>query len=166
MQNFIEDGIKRDALCWITDSRVGALCNYRTFGNVDIIKKCIVYYLRTLRENGWISTSGTIAGAHQHPENVSYMFEFIDGYTGANDACFYTDCGEIDYASYQADFLGMLYDYYNYSGDSEFVKKIWDLVRKEANYVCSLTDEMLEKAHYLMQSLKLEQKARTILSAP
>lgn len=148
MQEFIEDGIKRDGLCWITDSRVGALCNYKTFGNTEIIKTCLVYFLRTMRENGWISTSGVIGGAHQHPRNIDYMFDYVGGKTVEGTPSFYADCGEIYYAGYQADFLGMLNDYYHYSGDKAFVQKIWEFVRKIAEYAYTLDDEILSKSRF------------------
>ena len=41
MQEFVEDGIKRDGLCWITDSRVSALCNYNTFGKYKSTKSSL-----------------------------------------------------------------------------------------------------------------------------
>lgn len=151
MQDFVEDGVKRDGLCWITDTREGMICNYATFGNVDIVKKSLVYFIRTMKEDGWISTSGTIGGAHQHPSNIDYMFDFVTKKSVDGTPEFYRDCGEIYYVPYQADFLGMAYEYYQYSGDKEFLKKIWKFVKKGAEYACKLTDEQIATCHFPIQ---------------
>ncbi len=151
MQDFVEDGIKRDGLCWITDTRVGMYANYRVFGNTDIIKKCIVYFIRTMKEDGWISTSGIIGGAHQHPSNIDYMFDFVTKKSVEGTPEFYRDCGEIYYIPYQADFLGMVYEYYQYSGDKVFLEKIWSFVKRIAEYLGTLTDEMINKYHFPIQ---------------
>jgi hypothetical protein len=76
------------------------------------------------------------------------MFDYVGGKSVEGTPSFYADCGEIYYAGYQADFLGMVYDYYHYSGDKAFVQKIWEFVRRGAEYSYTLDDEILSKSRF------------------
>ena len=44
MQSVFEDGPKRDRRLWIGDLRIQALVNYETFGNVDLVKRCLYLF--------------------------------------------------------------------------------------------------------------------------
>ncbi|MDR0856125.1 MAG: hypothetical protein LBM78_01810 [Clostridiales bacterium] len=132
MQQYYEDGIKRDGLLWVSDARVQALCNYALFGDLELTRKSLKYFAMNQDCNGRIYTNAAIAGAHQHPDNIAYMFDYITDPKKKENPDFYTGCGEIYYLSYAADFISMLHDYYVYSGDAALVRTLWSFAVRDA----------------------------------
>lgn len=55
MQDVFEDGPKRDRRLWIGDLRLEALANYRTFGNNDLVKRCLYLFGGTTMPDGRVS---------------------------------------------------------------------------------------------------------------
>lgn len=138
MQQYYEDGIKRDGLLWIGDCRIQAISNYALFGDCDLIKKCLKYFAETMDSQGRISCCGCISGAHQHPENINYMWS--DQYDRGDDyePSFIATLGEsLFYLSYMADFTSAVGEYYEYSHDDAFLAEIWGFVVRNMDYVCS-----------------------------
>ena len=64
MQRVFEDGPKRDRRLWIGDLRLEALTNYYTFGNFDLVRRCL--YLFAAAEP---NESGILPG---------YVYEYPD----------------------------------------------------------------------------------------
>ena len=54
MQEVFEDGPKRDRRLWLGDLRMQALANYETYGDLDLVKKCLYYFAAAAREDGGI----------------------------------------------------------------------------------------------------------------
>lgn len=138
MQDYFEDGIKRDGLLWIGDARVEMQCDYAVFGNEKIVQRSILYSIRAMREDGWISTNATIGGANQHPQMIEYMFDFIGGKKPEGTPEYFEGCGEIYYLTYSADFIGAIWEYYLYSGNKAFVEKVFPYVRKVVRRLCDI----------------------------
>lgn len=99
MQHVFEDGPKRDRRLWIGDLRLQAKVNYATFGNVDLVKRCMYLFAGLTREDGRI-------GACLFTEPVMQV-----------DDTFLWD--------YSLFFISILYDYYQFTKDLDTVKELW-----------------------------------------
>ncbi len=55
MQDVFEDGPKRDRRLWMGDLRLEALANYRTFGNNDLVKRCLYLFGGATMPDGRVS---------------------------------------------------------------------------------------------------------------
>jgi hypothetical protein len=135
MQQYFEDGIKRDGLLWVGDARIQALCNYTLFGDLEIVKKSLKFFAMNQGKEGKIYANAINAGAHQHPENIAYMFDFIGNTSKSSYPNFYNDCGEIFLLSYATDFISMIWEYYIYSGDINLIQDLWEFAVRDAHYI-------------------------------
>ena len=54
MQDFFEDGPKRDRRLWIGDLRLQALANYATYKNNNLVKRCLYLFAAVADETGRI----------------------------------------------------------------------------------------------------------------
>ena len=54
MQEVFEDGPKRDRRLWMGDLRMQALVNYETYGNLELVKKCLYLFAAAARADGGI----------------------------------------------------------------------------------------------------------------
>ncbi len=74
MQDVFEDGPKRDRRLWIGDLRLQALANYATFGQNDLVKRCLYLFAGTVDDNGRVRsclfTEPVIEG------DDTYMFDY------------------------------------------------------------------------------------------
>ena len=55
MQDFFEDGPKRDHRLWLGDLRLQALANYATFNNNDLVKRCLYLFAAAAGDDGLLS---------------------------------------------------------------------------------------------------------------
>ena len=99
MQHVFEDGPKRDRRLWIGDLRLQAKANYATFGNYDLVKRCMYLFAGLTRDDGKI-------GACLFTEPVMQV-----------DDTFLWD--------YSLFFVSILYDYYQETKDLDLVKELW-----------------------------------------
>lgn len=54
MQTVFEDGPKRDRRLWLGDLRLQALTNYKTFGNQNLVKRCLYLFAGLRNKDGMI----------------------------------------------------------------------------------------------------------------
>ena len=54
MQEVFEDGPKRDRRLWMGDLWMQAKANYETYGDLDLVKKCLYYFAAAANEDGGI----------------------------------------------------------------------------------------------------------------
>ena len=136
MQDYFEDGVKRDGLLWLGDARVQFLCNYALFAQNDLVKKSIKYFTMSIDKKGRANVNAMPAGAYIHPEKIEYMFELKDpdGSYSLKKGFWLTGLGY--YLNYAVDYMAMLYEYYQYTGDLEFVKEIYPFAKKVADRIC------------------------------
>jgi len=73
MQQYYEDGIKRDGLLWISDYRVQYLSNALLYGDRDLARKSLLLMAASQNPDGSIPAQASRAGASQHPSNIDYM---------------------------------------------------------------------------------------------
>jgi len=118
MQTFFEDGPKRDRRLWIGDLRLEALANYDTFGNLEIVKRCLYLFA---------------AGQCNHLGFIpSYVFETP-----------YYFSGRAHIADYALLYVVTVCDYYEHTGDAELVKDVLQICKAQLDSFRALLDERL-----------------------
>ncbi|MDR6884791.1 sugar hydrolase [Bacillus sp. 3255] len=105
MQTVFEDGPKRDRRLWIGDLRLQALANYYTFGNFELVKRCLYLFGGMTLEDGAV---GACVFEKPHP--------LVD------------DTRLYDYALF---FVATLHDYYEASQDRETLAELWPVAMEQ-----------------------------------
>jgi hypothetical protein len=105
MQTVFEDGPKRDRRLWMGDLRLQALASYATFGNTDLVKRCL------------------------------YLFAGLACEDGRIPACVYDEPvprrgkdGILDYAVLYG---ATLLDYVEVTGEEELARELWPVARRQ-----------------------------------
>jgi hypothetical protein len=80
MQDFYEDGIKRDRLLWIGDLRVEALVNYYTFGDIGLAKRSLVQMADLQLPDGMIPGVGPDFSSTYLPDYCAYWVMALADY--------------------------------------------------------------------------------------
>lgn len=115
MQSVFEDGPKRDRRLWLGDLRLQALANYCTFGNMDLVKRCLYLFAGLTRDDGAIGACLFI-----EPEYIvddTFMFD------------------------YSLFFVAALKDYFEASGDLETVRELWPSAYRQIELAGAQFDE-------------------------
>lgn len=115
-QMVFEDGPKRDRRLWIGDLRLQALADYKTFNNLDLIKKCLYLF----------------AGYRVNDKIVApCIFENTPPYV---DGWYFRD--------YSLFFISTLYDYMIYGDkDRELIKELYPVAYEQMIFVRSFLDK-------------------------
>ncbi|MFC0215161.1 sugar hydrolase [Paenibacillus chartarius] len=115
MQTVFEDGPKRDRRLWIGDLRLQALANYVTFGNNDLVKRCLYMF-------GGMTLNGGKVGAcvFETPQPL------------VDDTLLY------DYSLF---FVATLYDYYNATKDRRALEELWPVAWRQIETALERLDE-------------------------
>ncbi len=109
MQTVYEDGPKRDRRLWLGDVHLEALANYETFGDRDLIRRCLYLFAGLPLEEGRMSCC---------------IFE---------EPVLRTDPWKLwDYALF---YISTLEDYYRATGDAETLRELWPTARRQAELV-------------------------------
>jgi len=115
MQDVFEDGPKRDRRLWIGDLRLQALANYATFGQNDLVKRCLYLFAGTADENDRVRsclfTEPEIEG------DDTYMFD------------------------YSLFFIDTLLSYYKETKDIETVLDLYDTAARQLEIAKEYFDE-------------------------
>lgn len=98
MQEVFEDGPKRDRRLWMGDLWMQAKANYETYGDFDLVKKCLYYFAAAAREDGGIP--GCLFTEPRVEADGAMMFD------------------------YSLLFLPTLLDYYRASGDQQTLEDL------------------------------------------
>lgn len=118
MQDFFEDGPKRDRRLWLGDFRLEALANYKTFHNNDLVKRCL------------------------------YLFSAAQGDDGQLPACLFTEPTlEGDntwFADYALFFVSTLKDYVEHTGDEQTGRELLPLALRQLELSDSYFDPETE----------------------
>jgi len=142
MQDFFEDGVKRDGILWLGDARLQALCNYACFGETEIVKKSLFLIANSQRADGALLANAVLSGAHGCPHNIDYMFDFVkDKKFSDFPRSLMRGCGMLHYVQYSADYINMVWEYYEASGDGETVKALQPFLKRDLDYLFSLSKE-------------------------
>jgi hypothetical protein len=122
MQQYYEDGVKRDGLCWIGDYRVQYLCAALLYGDTKLARKSLGLSALSQFEDGRIPANAIRAGAQQHPSNIEYMFDL----SGEQQREAWIANWKL--TNYEADYVSCVREYYDLSGDRETVQLLWPSV--------------------------------------
>ena len=100
-QDVFEDGPKRDRRLWIGDLRLQALLDYKTFKNIDLVKRCICLFADHLQTDGKVAPC-------VFPDSPPYV-----------DNWYFMD--------YSLCFVSCLYDFMKNIGEREFAQQFYDI---------------------------------------
>jgi len=126
MQQFYEDGIKRDGCLWIGDYRVQYLCNALSFGDAALARKSLFMIASTQMENGSFPACAAAAGGHQHPFNIDYMPTLPQALCGWG------------LVNYSADVIGCVREYHDHTGDLQTVRDLWPSIIRLLPYLFNM----------------------------
>ena len=116
MQRVFEDGPKRDRRLWIGDLRLEALTDYYTYGQLNVVRRCL-----------YLFAAADCDGKGILP---SYIYEnpsFVSG------SCFLRD--------YALLFVVSLCDYYQHSGDEKTFLDIYPVAKKQMDAILKESDK-------------------------
>lgn len=116
MQRIFEDGPKRDRRLWIGDLRLEALTNYYTYGQCDVVRRCL--YLFAAAD---CDSDGFLPGfLYENPIFVSGSWFLRD---------------------YALLFVVSLCDYYLYTGDEKTFLDIYPVAKKQMDAILNAVDD-------------------------
>ena len=115
MQEVFEDGPKRDRRLWTGDLRLQALANYATYGNNDLVKRCLYLF----------------AGS-RFPDGKVAACVFTDPEPAADDTCIY---------DYMLFFAAALCEYFEETGDKEALKDLYGIAQEQIDIALGTVDK-------------------------
>ncbi len=130
MQDYYEDGVKRDGLLWVGDYRMTFLCAWYAFGDASLARKSLLLIRDSQYENGALPACSWEAGAHQHyaESGIRYMPGIphnLRGWVIPNYVC---------------DYIAGLEEYVRLTGDASIIPETIDSAARAAEFLCSLID--------------------------
>lgn len=130
MQDFYEDGVKRDGLLWVGDYRMTFLCSWYVFGEAALAKKSLRMIRDSQYENGALPACSWEAGGHQHyaESGIRYMPGIphnLRGWVILNYVC---------------DYISGLDEYVRLTGDASIIPETLDSAKRAAEFLCGLID--------------------------
>ena len=113
-QDVFEDGPKRDRRLWIGDLRLQALVDYVTFGNTDLIKRCIYLFAEHRNEKGLVAPC-------VFPDTQPYVDQWI-------------------FLDYSLCFVLCLADYLENTGDKALPEELYGIALRQIEYTDGVFD--------------------------
>ena len=132
MQQYYEDGVKRDGLLWVGDYRVEFLCNALCFGDAALARKCLYMFAATQEADGAVASCAVRGGGHQHPFNIEYMPTLPDAVAWGS------------YVNYCTDFVASVREYHDFTGDAETLRDLWAPVVAQLEWLWAQDLDTLE----------------------
>lgn len=131
MQDFYEDGVKRDGLLWLGDYRVGFLPAYYLTGDASLARKSLLMIRDSQYECGAIPACAARGGGHQHKVEggISYMGSVPNA--GQNQWVI---------LNYMTDYIVSIEEYIRFTGDTGILSEIMDSVERAAKFLTTLID--------------------------
>lgn len=123
MQQFYEDGIKRDGLLWIGDFRIQQLCNFYLFGDSRLSADALKRIASTQFEDGSLPSCAVYGGGHQHPHVIDNMPGVTEGIK------------KWVLLNYCIDFICATEEYLMFTGDYETVAELTDCLFRLSEYI-------------------------------
>lgn len=130
MQDFYEDGVKRDGLLWIGDFRIAFMAGWAAFGEGGLARRSLLMIRDSQYETGAIPACCWTGGGHQHDreDGISYMPGIpvnLSGWVILN---------------YLADYICAIDEYILRTGDTGILPEVLDSAEKTARCMLKLTD--------------------------
>ena len=131
MQDFYEDGVKRDGLLWLGDYRVTFLSAYYLTGDVSLARKSLLMIRDSQYECGAIPACAARGGGEQHhrDDGISYMPR-IPG-DGQNKWII---------LNYMCDYIRGIEEYVRMTGDESILPEVMESAENAAKYLLTLID--------------------------
>ena len=131
MQDFYEDGVKRDGLLWLGDYRVTFLSSYYVTGDASLAKRSLYMMRDSQYECGGIPACAARGGGEQHhtESGISYMPR-IPG-DGQNKWII---------LNYMCDYILGIEEYVRLTGDESILPEMMDSAEKAAKFLLTLID--------------------------
>ncbi|WP_068496075.1 alpha-L-rhamnosidase-related protein [Paenibacillus kribbensis] len=115
MQEVFEDGPKRDRRLWLGDLRLQALANYETFGNHELVKRCLYLFAGVPNDRGQVAANLFITPS-LIPDDT-YLFDYSLLLTIS------------------------LYDYYEATQDSDTLQELWPTAYRQVELALECLNE-------------------------
>lgn len=115
MQDVYEDGPKRDRRLWLGDLYLQAVANYHSFKDENLIKRCLYLFA------GSVDSEGRVAANLFVKPNVLPDDTYL-----------------VDYSLH---FINTLSDYYQYTGDTNTVKELYQTAKNQVKFALKHTNE-------------------------
>ena len=113
-QDVFEDGPKRDRRLWIGDLRLQAMSDFLTFGNKELVKRCIYLFAAYRTEDGLVAPC-------VFPDSPPC----VDGWVFLDYSLFFVSC---------------LYDYHLRYQDMDFLSELYDVAERQVVRCLELFD--------------------------
>lgn len=115
-QDVFEDGPKRDRRLWIGDLRLQALVDYRTFKNIDLIKRCIYLFADNLNDK-------SVVAPCIFPDTPPYIDQWV-------------------YLDYSLCLILCIWDYYENTQDKTLPEELYDVALAQIKYADKVFDRI------------------------
>ena len=130
MQNFYEDGVKRDGLLWIGDFRIAFMAGWDAFGDASLARKSLLMIRDSQYATGAIPACCADGGGHQHDREsgITYMPGIP------------VNLGGWVIINYLADYLCAIDEYILRTGDQSILPEIMESAEKTARFMLKTSD--------------------------
>jgi len=130
MQDFYEDGVKRDGLLWIGDFRIAFMAGWDAFGDAALARKSLLMIRDSQYETGAIPACCAAGGGQQHDreDGISYMPGIP------------VNLGGWIIINYLADYLCAIDEYILRTGDLTILPEIMESAEKTARFMLKTSD--------------------------
>ncbi len=130
MQDFYEDGVKRDGLLWIGDFRIAFMAGWDAFGDSGLARRSLLMMRDSQYETGAIPACCAAGGGQQHDreDGISYMPGIP------------VNLGGWVIINYLADYICAIDEYVLRTGDRSILPEIMDSAEKTARFMLKTSD--------------------------
>lgn len=130
MQDFYEDGVKRDGLLWVGDFRLTFRAEWCAFGEADLARRSLLMIRDSQYETGAIPACCADGGGQQHDreDGISYMPSIPGGLRGWI------------IPNYLADYICGIDEYILRTGDESILGEVLDSAERTARFMLTLSD--------------------------
>lgn len=131
MQDFYEDGVKRDGLMWIGDFRISFLTAFYVTGDAALARKCLLMMRDSAYENGAIPACSARGGGEQHFREDG--IEYMPGIPGEGQNRYII-------VNYMCDYIRSIEEYVRLTGDDTVLPLLLDSAEAAARHLLDKTD--------------------------
>ena len=131
MQNFYEDGVKRDGLLWVGDYRVTFLSAYYLTGDAALAKKSLLMIRDSRYECGAIPACSARGGAVQHGKDAAIAY--MPGIPGDGQNRWII-------LNYMCDYIIAIEEYLRMTGDLSILSELLPSAFDAAKFLLTLID--------------------------
>jgi len=128
MQDYYEDGLKRDGLLWLGDYRLQYLCNLGTHGDHALARRSLFMIAASQRDDGALPACAAHGGGQQHPQTIDCM----PGVPAWH--------AQWVLYNYITDFVSALREYHWHSGDAAGVRMLIPTARRALVFLTRCID--------------------------